>query len=167
MYPKPIYVVDGARTPFLKSEKPPRSVRGQRSRHAGGPHAARAPEVRADELDEVISCCAAPSVDEVNIGRVAATAHGLRQQVPGWTVMRNCVLRHAGRRLRHRQHPRGTLGARSCRRRRRAVTRAAVCTGTRWSSGFRTWRLPRSTGQKLATFARLPVNRCLPGDRSS
>src|SRR5439155_1135295 len=35
--------------------------------------------------------CAAPSVDEVNIGRVAALRMGCGYKVPGWTVMRNCA----------------------------------------------------------------------------
>jgi acetyl-CoA C-acetyltransferase len=42
-------------------------------------------------LDEVILGCAAPSVDEVNIGRVAALRMGCGLKVPGWTVMRNCA----------------------------------------------------------------------------
>jgi acetyl-CoA C-acetyltransferase len=43
------------------------------------------------DLDEVILGCAAPSVDEVNIGRVAALRMGCGNKVPGWTVMRNCA----------------------------------------------------------------------------
>jgi len=39
----------------------------------------------------VILGCAAPSVDEVNIGRVAALRMGCGLKVPGWTVMRNCA----------------------------------------------------------------------------
>ena len=35
--------------------------------------------------------CAAPSPDEVNIGRVAALRMGCGHKVPGWTVMRNCA----------------------------------------------------------------------------
>ena len=35
--------------------------------------------------------CAAPSADEVNIGRVAALRMGCGLKVPGWTVMRNCA----------------------------------------------------------------------------
>src|SRR4051812_50011110 len=46
---------------------------------------------RPDQLDEVILGCAAPSVDEVNIGRVVALRMGCGQKVPGWTVMRNCA----------------------------------------------------------------------------
>ncbi|OHC65103.1 MAG: acetyl-CoA acetyltransferase [Rhodocyclales bacterium GWA2_65_19] len=87
----PVYVVDGARTPFLKS------------RNAPGPFAAsdlatacgRALLVRQpfapEQLDEVIVGCAGPSVDEVNIGRVIALRLGCGNQVPGWTVMRNCA----------------------------------------------------------------------------
>jgi acetyl-CoA C-acetyltransferase len=50
----------------------------------------RQPFAPAD-LDEVILGCAAPSVDEVNIGRVVALRMGCGQKVPGWTVMRNCA----------------------------------------------------------------------------
>jgi acetyl-CoA C-acetyltransferase len=39
----------------------------------------------------VILGCAAPSPDEVNIGRVVALRMGCGQKVPGWTVMRNCA----------------------------------------------------------------------------
>ncbi len=46
---------------------------------------------RRTQLDEVILGCAAPSADEVNIGRVAALRMGCGHKVPGWTVMRNCA----------------------------------------------------------------------------
>jgi acetyl-CoA C-acetyltransferase len=87
----PIYVVDGARTPFLKSRNRP------------GPFAASDLAVQAGrelllrqrfapiDLDEVILGCASPSPDEVNIGRVVALRLGCGKKVPGWTVMRNCA----------------------------------------------------------------------------
>jgi acetyl-CoA C-acetyltransferase len=91
MYAKPIYVVDGARTPFLKSKNRP----GPFSAADLATQAGRTLLVRQrfapDQLDEVILGCAAPSVDEVNIGRVAALRMGCGQKVPGWTVMRNCA----------------------------------------------------------------------------
>src|SRR2546421_3898062 len=91
MYSKPIYVVDGARTPFLKSRNRP----GPFAASDLATQAGRALLVRQnfapDELDEVILGCAAPSVDEVNIGRVAALRMGCGQKVPAWTVMRNCA----------------------------------------------------------------------------
>ena len=87
----PIYVVDGARTPFLKA------------RGAPGPFSAADLAVQAGralllrqafaptDLSEVIIGCAAPSPDEVNIGRVIALRLGCGERVPGWTVMRNCA----------------------------------------------------------------------------
>jgi acetyl-CoA C-acetyltransferase len=91
MLAKPIYVVDGARSPFLKSKNRP----GPFSAADLATQAGRALLARQgfapDELDEVILGCAAPSVDEVNIGRVAALRMGCGQKVPAWTVMRNCA----------------------------------------------------------------------------
>jgi acetyl-CoA C-acetyltransferase len=86
-----VYVVDGARTPFLKSKNRP----GPFAASDLAVQAGRALLVRQkfapQELDEVILGCAAPSVDEVNIGRVAALRMGCGEKVPGWTVMRNCA----------------------------------------------------------------------------
>ncbi len=88
---EPVYIVDGARSPFLKA------------RNAPGPFAASDLAVQAGrelllrqpfdpgDLDEVIIGCAAPSPDETNIGRVIALRMGCGHQVPGWTVMRNCA----------------------------------------------------------------------------
>src|ERR1044071_1279732 len=91
MYAKPIYIVDGARTPFLKSKnRPGPFAAADLATQAGRALLMRQP-FRPDELDEVILGCAAPSVDEVNIGRVAALRMGCGQKVPGWTVMRNCA----------------------------------------------------------------------------
>jgi len=88
---EPIYIVDSARTPFLKARNRP----GPFSASDLATDAGRALLVRQPfappELDEVILGCAAPSPDEVNIGRVAALRMGCGQKVPGWTVMRNCA----------------------------------------------------------------------------
>ncbi len=87
----PIYIIDGARTPFLKARNAPGPfAAGDLATAAGSALLARqrfAPE----ELDEVILGCASPSPDEVNIGRVAALRMGCGNQVQGWTVMRNCA----------------------------------------------------------------------------
>src|ERR1044071_5588357 len=88
---KDIYVVDGVRTPFLKSRNRPGVFSASDLATAAGKALlARAP-FEASALDEVILGCAAPSVDEVNIGRVAALRMGTGVKVPGWTVMRNCA----------------------------------------------------------------------------
>src|SRR5687767_15293674 len=91
MFDKPIYVVDGARTPFLKAKNRPGVFSaGDLATQAGRTLLARQ-KFAPQDLDEVILGCAAPSVDEVNIGRVAALRMGCGQKVPGWTVMRNCA----------------------------------------------------------------------------
>src|SRR5215831_14142472 len=88
---EPIYIIDSARTPFLKARNRP----GPFSASDLATDAGRALLVRQrfapPELDEVILGCAAPSPDEVNIGRVTALRMGCGQKVPGWTVMRNCA----------------------------------------------------------------------------
>jgi acetyl-CoA C-acetyltransferase len=91
MTSKAIYIVDGARTPFLKSRnKPGPFAASDLAVHAGRALLTRQP-FEPTELDEVIVGCASPSVDEVNIGRVIALRLGCGQHVPGWTVMRNCA----------------------------------------------------------------------------
>jgi acetyl-CoA C-acetyltransferase len=87
----PVYVIDGARSPFLKSKnRPGPFAAGDLAVQAGRSLLARQ-KFAPPELDEVILGCAAPSVDEVNIGRVAALRMGCGEKVPGWTVMRNCA----------------------------------------------------------------------------
>jgi acetyl-CoA C-acetyltransferase len=88
---KVIYIIDGARTPFLKSRnKPGPFAASDLATMAGRAVLTRQP-FEPSELDEVILGCASPSVDEVNIGRVVALRMGCGQKVPGWTVMRNCA----------------------------------------------------------------------------
>ena len=86
-----VYVVDGARSPFLKSKnRPGPFAAGDLAVQAGRALLVRQ-KFAPQDLDEVILGCAAPSVDEVNIGRVAALRMGCGEKVPGWTVMRNCA----------------------------------------------------------------------------
>src|SRR5947207_7466229 len=88
---QPVYVVDGARTPFLKARsKPGPFAASDLAVQAGRALLARMP-FSPPELDEVILGCASPSPDEVNIGRVVALRMGCGLKVPGWTVMRNCA----------------------------------------------------------------------------
>ncbi len=90
-FAQPLYLVDGARTPFLKARGGP----GPFSAADLATQAGRALLLRqpfpADALDEVILGCAAPAPDETNIGRLVAQRLGCGHRVPGWTVMRNCA----------------------------------------------------------------------------
>ena len=87
----PVYIVDGARTPFLKSKNVPGPfAASDLAVQAGRALLLRQPFSPTD-IDEVILGCASPSPDEVNIGRVLALRLGCGDKVPGWTVMRNCA----------------------------------------------------------------------------
>lgn len=88
---QPIFVVDGARTPFLKARNRPGPFAASDLATQAGRALLLRQRFAPDELDEVILGCASPSPDEVNIGRVVALRMGCGQKVPGWTVMRNCA----------------------------------------------------------------------------
>ena len=88
---RPVYLVDGARTPFLKA----RGRSGPFSAVdlavlAGRPLLLRQP-FAPDALDDVILGCAAPEPGEANPARVAALRLGLGERMPAWTVQRNCA----------------------------------------------------------------------------
>ena len=87
----PIYVVDGARTPFLKARNQPGPFSASDLSVAAGRSLLLRQKFEPTQFDEVILGCASPSADEVNIGRVVALRLGCGLKVPGWTVMRNCA----------------------------------------------------------------------------
>jgi acetyl-CoA C-acetyltransferase len=88
---QPVYVVDGARTPFLKARNRPGPFAASDLATQSGRALLMRQPFAPDALDEVILGCASPSPDEVNIGRVVALRMGCGLKVPGWTVMRNCA----------------------------------------------------------------------------
>ena len=88
---EPIYLVDGARTPVLQARNRPGPFAASDLATAAGRALLLRQPFAPTDLDEVILGCAAPSPDEVNIGRVVALRMGCGQKVPGWTVMRNCA----------------------------------------------------------------------------
>ena len=123
---EPIYIVDGARTPFLKARNRPGPFAASDLATAAGRALLLRQPFAPTELDEVILGCAAPSPDEVNIGRVVALRMGCGNKVPGWTVMRNCAsgMQALDSAIANIHAGRSQPGA--GRRRRRAVARAAA-----------------------------------------
>jgi acetyl-CoA C-acetyltransferase len=90
-YAKPVYLVDGSRTPFIKARGKPGPFK-----HADlGISAARSLLVRmpfdATEIDEVIFGSTMPGPDEANIARIVALRLGCGDTVPAYTVQRNCA----------------------------------------------------------------------------
>src|SRR5690606_10295351 len=86
-----VYIVDGARTPFLKAKNAPGPFAASDLATAAGSALLMRQPFAPEQLDEVILGCASPSPDEVNIGRVVALRLGCGVKVPGCTVMRNCA----------------------------------------------------------------------------
>jgi acetyl-CoA C-acetyltransferase len=157
---QPVYIVDGARTPFLKSKnRPGPFAAADLATQAGRALLARQP-FAPDQLDEVILGCAAPSVDEVNIGRVAALRMGCGQKVPGWTVMRNCAsgMQSVDSGMSNILAGRSSLvlaGGVD------ALSRAPLLYGDRMVLWFSDMAAARTTSQRMALFARLPVKSLL------
>ncbi len=87
---RPVFVVDGARTPFLKARgKPGPFTASDLAVNAARPLLARQP-FGASAIDEVILGCIMPGPDEANIARVVALRLGLGNATPAFTVQRNC-----------------------------------------------------------------------------
>src|SRR3989344_6892200 len=85
-----VYIVDGARTPFLKARGRPGPFAAlDLAVQAGRPLLSRQP-FPPEAIEEVILGCVMPSEKEANIGRLAALRLGCGDYVPGWTVQRNC-----------------------------------------------------------------------------
>lgn len=88
---RPVYIVDGNRTPFLKVKgKPGPFTAADLAVQAGRALLARQPFERG-AFDEVIMGCVMPGPDEVNVARVIALRLGCGKHVPAWTVQRNCA----------------------------------------------------------------------------
>lgn len=86
-----VYIVDGARTPFLKARGKPGSLSASDlAVNAGRELLARQPFSPSD-LGEVILGCMMPSPDEANIARLVALRLGCGKATPAFTVQRNCA----------------------------------------------------------------------------
>ncbi len=91
IYARPVYVVDGKRSPFLKAKgKPGPFHAADLAVQTGRALLAKLP-IAPSDLDEVILGCVMPGPDEANIARIVALRLGCGERVPGWTVQRNCA----------------------------------------------------------------------------
>jgi acetyl-CoA C-acetyltransferase len=91
MSERKVYVVDGARTPFLRARgEPGPFAAADLAVWAARPVLARQP-FSPGELDEVIVGCVIPAPDEANIARIVALRLGCGKHVPAFTVQRNCA----------------------------------------------------------------------------
>jgi acetyl-CoA C-acetyltransferase len=85
-----VYIVDGARTPFLKFRGQPNAFTAADLGVAAGQLLLLRQPFAAEQLDQVIFGCAGPAADEANIARIIALRLGCGHGVPAWHVQRNC-----------------------------------------------------------------------------
>ncbi len=149
-----VFVVDGARTPFLKADgKPGPFLASDLAVAAGRPLLMRQP-YEADVFDEVIVGCVAPSEDEANIGRVVSLRLGCGKQTPAWTVQRNCA---SGMQAVDTAATNIAIGrsdlvlAGGC----EAMSRSPVLLNKKMVTWLGDWARAKSFGQKLSTLAKL------------
>ncbi|MBI3581287.1 MAG: acetyl-CoA C-acetyltransferase [Nitrospinae bacterium] len=86
-----VFIVDGARTPLLKSKNKPGPFSASDLAVAAGRAVLSRQPINPAELGEVIVGCVMPAVDEANIGRVVSLRLGCGKKVPAYTVGRNCA----------------------------------------------------------------------------
>ena len=86
-----VFIIDGARTPFLKArDEPGPFSAADLAVMAGRALLARQP-FAAEDLDEVILGCVIAAPDEANIARIVGLRLGTGFAVPAHTVQRNCA----------------------------------------------------------------------------
>src|SRR5438093_3842706 len=86
----PVFVTDGARTPFLKARGKPGPFKpADLAVQCGRPLLLRQP-FPPSAFDEAVLGCANQIADEMNVARVAALRLGCGDNMPAWTVHRNC-----------------------------------------------------------------------------
>jgi len=90
-YLRDVYIVDGARTPFLKAQNKPRPFSASDLAVRAGRELLQRQSFAATDLDEVIVGCVMPSVNEANIARIISLRLDCGNKVPAWTVQRNCA----------------------------------------------------------------------------
>ncbi len=93
MINKPIYVIDGARSPFIKAQSKigPGSLTASDLATQVAKNLLLRQSFNANEIDEVILGCTTPSASEMNIARIVSLRLGCGNLVPAWTVHRNCA----------------------------------------------------------------------------
>lgn len=86
-----VYIVDGARTPFLKAKaKAGPFSASDLAVNVGRELLARQP-FSPNDFSEVVIGCVMPSPDEANIARLIALRLGCGKPMPAFTVQRNCA----------------------------------------------------------------------------
>lgn len=88
---RPVCLVDGTRTPFLKARGTPGPFTAADLAVGAGRALLMRQPFAPDAVDEVILGCVVPGPEEANIARVVGLRLGCGETTPAWTVQRNCA----------------------------------------------------------------------------
>jgi len=88
---KPVYIVDGCRTPFIKATGVPGPFKASDLAVNAAKALLLKSPISTKDIDEVIVGCVSAAADEANIARIIALRLGCPQKIPAWTVHRNCA----------------------------------------------------------------------------
>ena len=151
---RPVYIVDGIRTPFLKAREKPGPFRASDLAVAAGKALLARQSFAPEELDEVILGCVIPGPDEVNIARVAALRLGCGKDVPAWTVQRNCgsgmqAIDNAAQDIAHGRADLILAGGTE------AMSHAPILLPPQTVELLGAWRQARTFGQRLNVLSRV------------
>jgi len=151
---RPVYVVDGCRTPFLKVTGAPGPFRASDLAVAAGRQLLLRQPFDAGELDAVVFGCVSSGPDEANIARVAALRMGCSDHTPAMTVQRNCAsgmqaIESGALEILHGRARLVLVGGTE------AMSHHPVLLGESMVAWLAQWNRARSPGQRLRTLARL------------
>ena len=90
-FARPVYIVDGMRTPWLKARGEPGNFSASDLAVQASRYLLARQTFTPDQLDEVVTGCVMAGPDEANISRVIALRLGCGKAVPAYTVQRNCA----------------------------------------------------------------------------
>ncbi len=88
---KPVYIVDGVRTPFIKAKNQPNPFENGDLATQNGKALLLRQSFDPKDINNVILGSTVPNPDEPNLARIVALRMGCGDKVPGWTVQRNCA----------------------------------------------------------------------------
>lgn len=88
---RPVFIVDGSRTPFLKARNKPGPFTAANLAVNCGRALLSRQAFEPASIDEVILGCVMPNADEANIARIVGLRLGIGKDTPAWTVQRNCA----------------------------------------------------------------------------
>ena len=88
---RPVFIIDGSRTPFLKARSKPGPFAAAEYAVSCGRALLSRQYFEPSVIDEVVMGCVMPGPDEANIARLTALRLGIGEDVPAYTVQRQCA----------------------------------------------------------------------------